>query len=233
MKQKPKNYWNEDTCREEAKKYTSRTEFYKNSSGAYDVARRNKWLDNYTWLKGKHPNGYWDNYEHCYEEAKKYQTKHEFKNSPSNRAYVKAQENGWLKDYVWLENKCFDLYKDKIDSVYVYEFKEQNAAYIGRTLIKLQKERDKQHIFRLDSVYSFAKEHDIAVPEMKILETNLTIKEGAKKEGEWLEKYKQDGWLIINKAKTGSLGGLGKGKWNKETCYEEAKKYKTRREFSK
>lgn len=42
--------WNYDTCYAEAKKYKTRGEFNKEGGGAYDVARRNGWLADYTWI---------------------------------------------------------------------------------------------------------------------------------------------------------------------------------------
>ena len=39
--------WTHEKCKEEAKKYFSRKEFKKESSGAYDAAYRNKWLDEF------------------------------------------------------------------------------------------------------------------------------------------------------------------------------------------
>jgi predicted GIY-YIG superfamily endonuclease len=44
-KQKPKNYWTKEMCRSEARKYKSRTEFYKNASRAYVVSKEKVWLD--------------------------------------------------------------------------------------------------------------------------------------------------------------------------------------------
>lgn len=226
--------WTYEACYEEAKKYNYKVDFIKNSRGAYDAALRNKWLEDYNWfLSGIKRTGEkhrkW-NYETCYNEALKYSTRGEF-GTKSQRAYYVALQNGWLDNYIWLKDKRFDLINDKIDCIYVYEFAEQKAVYIGRTLIKRQKERDWEHIFRNDSVSKFAKENNIAVPEIKILETNLTIKEGAENEGIWIELYKEDGWNILNKAPAGSIGSLGKGKWNYKSTVEEAKKYKSRREF--
>lgn len=89
--------WDYDTCYEEAKKYTSRSEFKRNNQRAYEVARKNDWLKNYVWLEKKM--GKWD-YDSCYQEAKKYKSRFEFKRNAS-RAYNVARENGWLKDYTW------------------------------------------------------------------------------------------------------------------------------------
>ncbi len=43
--QKPNNYWSFEKCAEEAKKYSTRTEFKTNSSGAYGASVRNKYLN--------------------------------------------------------------------------------------------------------------------------------------------------------------------------------------------
>lgn len=49
------------------------------------------------------PRGYWD-YKTCYEEAKKYKRISDFQKK-SRGAYCSARENGWLKDYIWFNNK--------------------------------------------------------------------------------------------------------------------------------
>ena len=224
------NIWTYERCYEEAKKYETKNDFKKNCNEAFILAKRSKWLDKYEWLfNNRKPSGYWT-YERCYEEAKKYETKTEFYKF-SNGAYDRAKRKKWLDDYTWLKNKNIDLCNGKIDSIYAYEFNEQHAVYVGRTLMILQKQRDWQHIFNNDSVSSFAKKQNIAIPKMKILEDKLTLAEGVIKEGEWLEKYKINGWIILNKAKTGSIGSLAKKIWTKEECYETAKKYKLMKDF--
>jgi len=43
---KPYRYWqNIENCRLEAKKFQTISDFARNSSGAYDSAHRNKWLN--------------------------------------------------------------------------------------------------------------------------------------------------------------------------------------------
>ena len=94
--------------------------------------------------------------------------------------------------------------------------------------MRLQNTRDLQHIFSLDSVSKFAKQHNVPVPPMKILEENLTLKEGTLKEAEWLNKYIANGWTPINKVETGSIGSLASGKWTYKKCFEIAKKCSTK-----
>ena len=211
---------NYDNCYNEAKKYKTRSEFQKKCVSAYQVALKNGWLDDYTWFETLWEKK-WD-YEGCYNEALMCKSRSDFKqNNPC--AYLSARVNKWLDDYYWLKDERFDLIKDKIDCVYCYEFIEQKSVYIGRTLMKRIEKRDKEHLFQFDSVSNFAKENQVPVPRMKILESNLTINEGSIKEGEYVEKYKNEGWNILNKAKTGSIGKIAIIRWTREKCYEIAK----------
>ena len=231
---KPKGYWNYETCYEEAKKYSTRTEFHNNCQVAYQVACKNKWIEQYDWLQLKHkPDGYWT-YENCFNEALKYKSRGELCKENGTVSRI-SKQNGWVDDYVWLKDERFDLINDKIDCVYAYEFVEQNTVYVGRTLMRLKNRRNLDHIFSNDSVSKFAKENNVPVPEMKILEDNLTIKEGAENEGVWLELYKENGWKILNIAKTGSIGRIGHrfSKYTYEVCYELAKNCTSRKDFEK
>ena len=50
--------WYYDSVKEEASKYKSRNEFAKGKRGAYNVALKNGWLDDFDWLvKPKKLNG--------------------------------------------------------------------------------------------------------------------------------------------------------------------------------
>lgn len=234
---RPNSKWNYQSCLEEAKKYSIRSEFANGCSGAYRVACRNKWIDDYTWLPtdGRHlkyKKSKW-NYENCYKEAKKYKSRGEFAKQ-NNSAYNSARKHKWIDDYTWLRDERLDLINDRIDCVYAYEFPDMLAVYVGRTLIKRKKDRDREHLYvRNDTVVKFAIKHNKRVPLPKYLEDNLTIKEGVEKECFWINKYREQGWQVLNKAKGGSIGGIGKGKtkFTYDICYEQARLCKTRTEF--
>ena len=68
------------------------------NNGAYTAARKNGWLNDYNWFNKIRKN--WD-YSTCYDEAKKYVTRSEFKTGCGS-AYSLAMKNGWIKDYEWL-----------------------------------------------------------------------------------------------------------------------------------
>lgn len=95
---KPRNYWNYETCKEEALKYDTKKEFVKCCGSAYGYSKKNKIIDDIC----SHMVGvrgcvnYW-NYERCKEEALKYNTKKELMYN-SKRAYVVICRNKWLDD---------------------------------------------------------------------------------------------------------------------------------------
>lgn len=233
-KQRENGYWNDrEKCLNAARECETRTEFIKRYPAAYRWSSQNGWYKDYTWFKKQlNPMGYWTK-ERVTEESRKYKTRGEF-HDMCGTAYSKARINKWLDDFTWLHDERIDFSKDPVDCVYAYEFKQQNSVYVGRTLTKRLNERDYEHIFTpTDSVYRYAMANSIPVPEIKILESGLTVSDGAKKEGLYLEEYRKNGWNILNRAKTGSIGKIGSNKWNKDTCLEEAKKYKTRGTFAK
>ena len=233
---KKRRKWTYEKCQEEAKKYKTKTEFQKGNPGAYVFARKNGFLKSFEWFEEiKKPNGYWTR-ERCEEESRKYHSKKEFVKGCS-AAHHAAVVNGWLDDFDWLIDQRIDVVRGKIDSVYVYVFEDTKVAYVGRTLMRRQKKRDKEHIFNFeaDKVARYALEHHVPVPPMQILESNLTLGEGQAREDYWRKWYEQHGYTMLNRIATGvgkgSLGAIGQGKWNRKTCYDEAKKYKTSSEF--
>jgi len=118
ISRKPRNYWNNyDNCYNEAKKYNTISEYQKGSSSAYHAAVKGGWLKEYTWLKAsRKPRNYWDNYDNCYNEAKKYNTISEYQKG-SSASYRIALKNGWIKDFVWFKNKKNNGQLDLFDSI--------------------------------------------------------------------------------------------------------------------
>ena len=229
--------WTKEEVFKEARKYQTRGEFAKVCPSAYRVARINGWLEEMDWFKeGKKTNGYWTK-ERVFEKAREYKTRGEFaKVCPS--AYRVAWLNGWIDEMTWFVDGRIEKYTRKNDSVYRYYWEETNTIYIGRTLIIQQKPRHYAHsTSEEDAVFRYANENGLAVPPMEIIEENITPIEGLEREDYWVKYYKERGYNVLNKAKTGvgsgSLGAINHGKWPKEKVFEVAKTYKTRLEFCK
>ncbi|MCR5362326.1 MAG: GIY-YIG nuclease family protein [Bacteroidales bacterium] len=94
--------WTRENVFEESHKYQYRGEFSRGSQSAYNVARRNGWLNEMIWLKEKHkPTHYWTK-ERVFEESHKYTNRRDFvKNAKS--ASFHAVRNGWIKQMPWLK----------------------------------------------------------------------------------------------------------------------------------
>lgn len=186
--------------------------------------------------RDKKPSNYWTK-ERVFEKAREYNTRKEFSKG-CGYAYKIACNNGWLDKMPWLVDGRVKMLTDKNDSVYRYYWEETNSIYIGRTLMRRQKDRDNEHsTIEEDTVFRHAKENGLAVPPMEIIEENISPIEALEREDYWVKYYKEIGYNVLNTAKTGigsgSLGGINFGKWTKERVFEEAKECQTRLEFEK
>lgn len=222
MERKSRGYWNYETCYEAALDCKTRTEFDDRYHRAYTVSMENKWDKDYTWFPTKGESiskrqTKWT-YEACYEAALDCKSRSEFQKKHSG-AYKASAKNGWLDDYTWFQRKP-NFYSDKTHYVYGYFFESSNHFYIGRT--NDCRRRDLQHKNGESSVGEYVCETGSDFPEMTILESNLTADESLIYEDMYIEKYLSEGWIKINKAKTGlGCGSLGKGskKWTYNRCF--------------
>ena len=172
-------------------------------------------------------------YEECYEKAKHYKFLLDFK-IENKKMYNYALSKNWVNDYTWINKMSYEDFKDKKRIIYVYEF-PNNVAYIGLT--NWSERRDYQHrsknIKSKSSVRDYSILNNIEIPEMKILEDNLTIVESKYAEQKWMDLYKQKGWDLINKVKAGSIGAQPSLKYTEEFIIEESKKYKNKEDMRK
>jgi hypothetical protein len=167
------------------------------------------------------PGGYWT-YEKCKEKALEYKTRYDFYVN-NYGAYNRSHKNGWLDDicsHMIIQNN------NTKRCIYCYEFSD-NSVYVGLTydIEKRQKNRD---ISDFDQVIIHIKKTGLT-PIRKQLTDYIEVNEAIKLEKYYVEKYKNEGWNILNKSKTGAIGGPLR--WTYEKCKEEALKYKSRSEF--
>lgn len=134
---KPIGYWTYETCLEEAKKYKTRGQFSKGCQTAYHRAKKENWIEDYTWfVSDSTPAGYWT-YEKCFVEAKKYRTRSEFIQK-AGYVYKLALQRGWLDDYTWLEKKFEWTYDECLEIAKQFktkrEFKLGNKRAYGAAI---------------------------------------------------------------------------------------------------
>lgn len=98
----PANYWTYEKCYEEAKKYTFRADFQRKSNKAYKSAFRNKWLDDYTWMKTPPAHNKKWNYDTCLNAAKEFDNYTSFIKTYPKAANL-ARKEGWISEYFWLK----------------------------------------------------------------------------------------------------------------------------------
>lgn len=234
-------YSNYENCLSAAKNYKTWTEFHNSNRCAYDVAKKNGWLFDF-FKKPKSPSNKLNfSYKEIKESALQCSSRTEFKEK-FNSKYRFSLKNGLINDFKNLNPKNIN----PNNWVYCYYFKDFNVVYVGRTnnIIRRDKEhkngkyidKKNQEHRRRDAVYEFAKLHNIEVPLIQILEQNLSIIESQDKEDFYCKKFKDEGFILLNKAKTGvgvsSIGKLVK-KYTYQNVYNLAKEYETINEFVK
>ena len=217
---KPRGYWTKEKCKEKSLECLSRNDFEKKYKSAYTACIRNNWLNDVcSHLRGYKTRNFWTK-EECQKDALKYHTKKEFRKNNS-WAYRISLKNNWIDD-ICSHMKALGNLKKRC--IYAYEFSD-NYVYIGLT--GNVDERHNEHL-KKGSVYNHIKIN--STYELKQLTNYIDVDKAKLLEGEFVQKYKLNDWKILNKIKTGGIGGKDI-KWNKEKCYEETLKYLTTRDL--
>jgi hypothetical protein len=213
--------WTYDEAKEESLKYQSKTDF-KNSPAFYQSVR-NGWIDDFF----DNSYEYWDK-ERAHQESLKYKTKNEFR-SGSPKAYYAAHNRGWIDDITKHMTPVGSLYERM---VYVYEFSD-NHAYVGLTLNK--DKRNKEHL-DLEIPTSPVAKHIIKTglePVYKEVSAYITAVEAQNLEQCTMDKYKNEGWVLLNSVKGGGLGFCKRTELTMEIIRDLASKFPTRVAFKR
>ena len=217
---KPKK-WSYDEALKETKKYKTLADFAKNSQ-AYHQSRENGWLEEFkkfldhsiTWSK-----------EMAAEEASKYSTKRDFKEK-SPKAYSAAHRNGWIDEIT----KHMDVLGDKFNRmVYVYEFPDKHV-YVGLTFDKMRRNYSHLDIEKLTSPVAKHILETGLQPKYKEVSAYISAADAQNLENCTMEKYKSEGWVLLNRMKGGGLGAC-KTTYTKDQILKIAKKYTKRKDF--
>jgi predicted GIY-YIG superfamily endonuclease len=214
-------------CQQEALKYKTKKEFNENDSGVYTTAAKSGWLDeicsHMTVLRK--PKGFWTK-ENCKIEALKYESKKEFEENASY-VYETCLKNGWIKELCsHMKNEESRLLLNRL--VYTYIFPD-NHIYVGLTYDIIRRKNQHKNCEE-SAVYQHIQKTGL---EPKVICSEYMPAEQAQKEEEkTVKKYKKKGYIILNIANTGALGGTAVY-WTFEKCEEEAKKYKTMSDFQR
>jgi hypothetical protein len=126
-------------------------------------------------------------------------------------AYNISLNNGWLDDICSHMNKKGNIKKR---CIYSYEFNNK-IAYVGLTY-DIHKRWQKRLLDDNDAVNIYMKNNN-EIPKIKMLTDYIDVNEAIIKENYFIEKYKISGWILLNRVKGGSIGGVNK-KWTYEKC---------------
>lgn len=221
----PNGYWIEETCREEALKYSAKVDFQRKSSGAYAAACKQEWFEDICdHMSRPVGHSYKWTFELCFEEALKYNHRSHFIKGSSG-AYGSAIRQGWV-DIVC--EHMTPLGSKMLRYVYTYTFSD-NSIYIGLT--HDYKKRNWQHNNMPNSAVFKYKALLIEDPVFEVVSNGLLNVEDAKNmEIELINKYSSMDYNVLNIAKGGGIGG-STIKWTREICENTALVYKNKKDF--
>ena len=223
----PKGFWTKEKCIDEIKKYNNISDLRRCSEYAYRAVIRNNWYDELcSHLSRKAViHGYYTK-EKCKDIASCYDKKSDFKKY-FNRAYTLSRKNNWLDEICSHMIIKGDRY---LRCIYAIEFSNNNV-YIG--LSYNAEKRFSAHMkdaeYNTSSVLKHYKKTRI-IPILKQVSDYINVNEACKLEDIIKCQYEKNGWIILNEAKCGSIGG-NIIKWTKEKIIEEALKYTNRKDF--
>jgi hypothetical protein len=225
-KQKPKGYWTLDLCQIEALKYKSRHEFEKKGLAPYLAARRKGWLDQICshMVSNRKKNGHWNDEMNVFLEALEYDSRIEFcRNSPGAHDAAKR-----LKIFNKVCSHMRRIGNRKNKMIYAHEFRNGKRVYVGLTY-DIDAREEKRNNDNKDAVTIHKKKTGFNSELIKKT-PYLPVVKAIAKEGYYVKWYLRKGWRILNRIKTGSIGGI-EIKWAKSACMIAARKCTSKKEF--
>ena len=215
--------WTDENLRKEALKYEVYSDFINLSPSAYQIAKKKRsteFLQDITKHMSKTVR--WTD-ESLKNEAAKYKTRGEFqKNNPV--AYTTALRRGILDDICSHMQRAGSKY---LRYIYAYEFPD-NSVYVGLTYDL--DERNRAHMNSPTSTVYLHMQNTGLKPNRKTVTGLLDSQEASKAETRILDEYEKKGWIVLNRAKTGALGGSTLF-WTEDRIKSEIEKYKTLNDF--
>jgi predicted GIY-YIG superfamily endonuclease len=222
FKNRPYTY---DEVKQIASKYNRIVDLQKNDNRAYNAARRHGWFEDVTSHMIPQMESW--NYEKVKEITSKYPTKKEWRDG-NGKSYHWALVNLSPEEYDEITSHMESLGNIAHRMIYSFEFPDK-TVYVGLTFNS--KKRFNQHLKSIKSAVNKHIKETGLTPIFKKHTDYISKEDAIKMEGEIEDQYRQNGWKILNIAKTGALGSSIL-KWTFDELQKEALKFKTRGEFS-
>ena len=185
-----------------AKKYNRSVDFKNDNPVLYNKLVRRGLLSQITKIFPERKKDKWS-YEELKDLTSKYDTKRDFAKAHPG-AYSAAYQSPYWKE---LTSHMRALGNVKKRLVYAYEFPEFRSVYVGLT--GDEERRKHQHKTEEDStLYRYMQKHPGVEPVYKVKSLGyIDSQEASKMETKVENYYREQGWQLINIAKTGGLGG--------------------------
>lgn len=227
MKYRTREYSTEQ-LREIASVCKTHAEFRTKYPGAYSSAKNKNILDKICHhmppLRKNTRSSIPLTFENCKRIANDIKSRSEFQKFENGRWYQYAKRNNVLDEI------CEHMPRrgnKKKRCIYAAEFND-NSVYVGLTYFT--KRRWSDHLRDKNSAVNIYIKEKSSEPEWKQLTDYMDYQEASIQEGVWKEIYAKEGWTILNRAKTGALGG-SQG-YTKEEVLNMAKKFSSLKEFN-
>lgn len=163
--------------------------------------------------------------------AQKYTRMVDFAKGIDKKYYYCAYRHGWLDDICKHMEPRADIFRRDI---YVYDILYQGKKYAYVGLTYNVEHRHKQHLRdSRDAIFKFKHKTGCEIPYPEILYRNLDVDSASKKEDEMIQEYKSHGYIMLNRIKGGSTGGLQGRSYTWDECKEIGKKYRSLHEWEK
>ena len=147
------------------------------------------------------------------------------------------------KDYIFIrEHKHWGLcehmergHGNIVRCIYAYEIfiGEKKYAYIGLTYNLKTRHLQHMNADKTDSLWVFCNENNVPIPRPKQLTDYIEQRIARKKEGHYVQLYRDKGFITINVAKTGGLGGGVIRTFDELKTEVEKENYQTRGEWNR
>jgi hypothetical protein len=162
-------------------------------------------------------------YESAQEEALKYNTRTEFSDG-SGGAYNYAKKHNIFDEIC---SHMILIGNPTKRCIYVCKFPD-NHCYVGLTYDMGSRKKHRDLYSKNDAVALYQEETGLDYEYIQVTDY-VDVSKAKELEGEYVEKFKSEGWVILNRTKTGALGSVDK--WTHNSVKEEALKYSVRSHF--
>jgi hypothetical protein len=199
-------------CKKVASKYKTKNDLFKADSVVLDKIYEQKWFDLFSHFEGGNRVL---SYEFCKEVAKEFKHIIDLQDNDES-VYLKILNNGWDD----LLSHMIPKTNLSVRCIYFAEF-ENKVGYVGLTCDF--KRRMTEHLTDKGSVYEYMQEKN-EIPTFTKLTGYVSEDESQLMEDYYEKHYIKNGYTLLNKKKTGALGG-GYERLTYNVCKEILKDY--------